>query len=590
MAKYPEIEEICKQIMQNGDKNKVKSPDYAEFVDFLSTTFEPIKEKNGKGSARRPRELLEAKSMSKRQVVYAEVLDRLCNILEVSEQDRSIFRSCFLKIENVLSVFNSELICTPLSEREGRAIFFRLIALPQFKEFLRFWGGKKFFLVAAEMWRYIDISEDKNFDSGEFLMFFRSDVLAVVQDIPASSFKISVGKMDSRSFPKMTSIVNILDELRDEILPVISSCKVDVEEIIYQIRCKFLAAKLVFKLLKINHSFVGDFKVEVSPGFEVAHQLFCNNYLCSEEVRGDGFDVKAGKVFNLAGDENLKYIIFNFKRAAGHIDYDDVPNAVANNPLLLCNYQDNALLPWYVYHKLLFDLNRDRIDDFYLKHFESAFLGTAKKYQYGLVAVQISSILIACKIKMCRFVPPQSLEPLAMVMMRSAIVSGDISLRCLNPFGLDEVKSDYTSDLNVARAISVFNSLVRSNEIQAGICNPLDGVDRLLQHIFDQVDLGREVDGKVLERNKSVKGFDVSLYDAVKGINRLLHLFGLSEKEDLKLKGMRVVCSCAGEAINRYLSLDVGEKIKILSIIDFEQCATDLNNKDVVHDQNKVMN
>lgn len=570
MKTQNDVEMFATIMMTCGADKKITTPSYAEFIELLVNMFDL--HAAGKASTR-PKEMTEARSMYKRQLAHHEALTQLFSVLDVKEEDRAFLRSCFLKIENMLSYLKSTTICSPQPAILGEGTFLKLIALPQLLEVLRFCCNEGRIGFSFEMMRYFAIIVQRGGNESDCLRLLRKDIGEQLKDQPCTDFRIKLGKLAIDSFPKMKTMEKMLDSLRTDISEAIND-KARVNRIVAQAKFRLLGAKAAFTALKLLKGHGANGKLLISNGLMMLHRELCERYVCNKDVSELDYDFIEDKSFERIG--NI------FLQAIGHAEYEDLPVEVANSPSRLIQYENHAFLPWCVYKQLIWDLDKGRIDEAYLKYFEKAFLFTAKTHQYGLIAADIATVLLGMKIKTVANFPHQSLEPLAMAWMENRSIGNAISLVWETPFGVEVPESVYTSHFNIAQAVYTFNEYVKSEVIQETLCNPLEGLDHILHHIFDEVDRRVFFDKEFVLPSSSkfkrpIKILDLNLYDTLKSINRLLDQFNLVESVQDNCSVICVSTSNAGDYINRYLALEPAEKREMLERIDPEKYRENLD-------------
>ncbi|QND87121.1 Uncharacterized protein ChrSV_4903 [Chromobacterium vaccinii] len=555
-------------MLELGGKEKIITPCYADFIQAISIIFDL--NKDGKKGAR-PRQMSESRSMLRRQTIHTEVVTGIFDICQVEDRDRFFLKACFLKFENMLSHLKSIPIYSPKSRTHGDVCFFWLVALPQIMSLLHYCRDVLGIVFARELLYYLAGVAQQDQPEVACVKQLKMDISELLGGIECPDFKIAMGRIDHRSFPKSQSIENMLASLSTEICVSIGEEK--SKEIVQQARLKLLAAKVVFKTFKALSKKISPAVFPNTEKLFESHRKLCQHYVCNPDIDENNFDF-------LQNDDFYAIIDFYFE-SIGYVDPENLPNEVSRTLGDLIRYSNRAFLPMAVLFKFRWDFERHRVNDSYIRQFEKAFLFTTKNYQYGLPAAKIASVLLALKIKMSDSIPHQSLEPLAMVLMENSPIENELTLLCDTPFGSEPLGRPYTTDYNVAKAIHSFNQDVRSGGINTGVCNPLIGLDKILQHIFAKLDNGEFFATeyslpKTLMLMKPVKAFEMGLYDALKGINGLLNKFNLIELIQDGSYRIRAETSLAGEAINRYLKLTDVEKIEILKKIDCEQCARDL--------------
>lgn len=570
MKTQNDIETFAKTMMACGADKKITTPSYAEFIELLINIFDL--HTIGKKSTR-PKEMTEARSMYKRQLAHQEALTKLLSVLNVKEEDRAFLRTSFLKIENILSYLKSITICTPQPAELGVITFLKLIALPQILEVLHYCDKERRIGFAFEMMHFLDLIVQKGKNESDCLLLLREGIGKQLKNHVCIDFRIELGKFDVRSFPTMKSIEKMLDILRCDVSISVKD-EAEIDWIIAQVKFRLLGAKAAFKALKLLKGDGADRKLSISHGFMMLHRELCKRYVCNRDVSELDYD--------FIEDENFERIVNVFLKTIGDAEYEDLPAEVTNSLENLILSENHAFLPWCVYQRLICDLNNDIVDEAYLKHFEKAFLLTAKNHQYGQIAVTIASILLAMKIKNIANIPNQSLEPLTMVFMENGPIGNEISLHWETPFGKEERTLTYTSEFNIAKSIYNFNENLHLGWIHETLCNPLEELNEILHYIFQKIDENKNSDETFkipnhIKEKRPVKTLNLSLYDALKTINRLIYQFGLIESVQDIRHGNNVKTSLSGDFINRYLALKPSKKIAILKIIDSEKCQADLD-------------
>lgn len=557
-----------KMMIEQATKDRVSTPSYSDFIQTISVIFDF----HGKShNATRPKEMTESRSMLRRQTIHAEVMMNFLDLFEVQEGAREFIKMLFLKIENILSRFKSIPIYSKNSRSVGKSCFFQLVVLPQVFSVLSFLCRELNSVFVREQFRYLHAVCRNDQSEQVSIRLLKKEVSELLDDIDCADFKNWLSKIEYDSFPKMKTIERALENLRSEV--AVSLNEIHVAKIILFVKSKMLAAKIAFEVFRDVNKNIYPLYFEDERPLMICHENLCERYLCNPDVDEYDFDFLDSKYF--------KFIIGAFKESVGHMDPDDLPARFKSAPGNLMQCEDGAFFPLVVLEKFKWDFERGRVDEDYIKHFEDAFVQTEKIYQYGVHASLIAGVLLVLKIQSKKSIPHQSLEPLIMIFMRNFPVGNELSLQCATPFGLDSANESYASRFNIAKVIYQFNSDVRQGLLVAELCNPLTGLDEILQYIFNKVDRGDLwlSDFSLpmyLQKMRPVKVFDVDLYDALKGINGLLDKFKLIELIDDESCIIRVKTSLAGDAINRYLKLTDAEKIGILKKIDPEQCAKDL--------------
>lgn len=568
MENQKNVEVFFKLMHDLGAKEKIITPCYAEFIQVISIIFDL--NKDGKKRAR-PREMSESRSMSRRQTIHDEVVTNIFELCQVEGKDLGFFKACFLKFENMLSYLKSIPIYSPKSRAHGEMCFFWLVALPQIMSLLHYCRDVRGIAFARELLHYLAEVEQQDLPEKACVKLLKEELTGLLGGVECPDFKIAMGRIDHRSFPKAQSIEDMLASLGTEIQELIGVKK--SKEVVQQARFKLLAAKTVFKTFKALRKNTCQVAFPDTEKLFESHRRLCQHYVCNPDLDENNFDFVRSDDFREIAD-------FYFE-SIGYVDPESLPDEVTRTPGNLIRYCNRAFLPLAVLLKFRWDLERHRVDESYIRQFEKAFLFTAKNYQYGLLAAQIAGVLLALKIQKSDNIPHQSLEPLVMVLMENTPIDNELALLCDTPFGPEAHGRPYTSDFNIAKAIYTFNQDVRSGGVDAKLCNPLEGLDKILQHIFNKLDKGEFFAAeyslpKTLMLMKPVKAFEMAFYDALKSINGLLNKFNLIERRQDGSYVIRAETSLAGEAINRYLKLKDFEKIEILKKIDPEQCVKDL--------------
>lgn len=567
MTDHKNAENFSYLMLTCGNQKKITTPSYAEFIEELSVTFDLNNDELG---GIRSREMTESNSLSNRQLIYERVLQELFSLLDINGDDQGFIRRCLLKVENILTHFKSITICSNQSSKQGSAAFFTYIAFPQILEMLRFFNTVRGIEFSLEMRRYLGFIVYQGKNTSDCIKMLKREIAGLITNQDCTEFRSWIDKIDSRSFPKTKTIKKRLQNLHTELTKGIRSSS-NTDNLVLQVKFKLLAAKAAFNILKTissnphKLSFLLPFHSVVTS----AHHNFCTDYICNEEVSEMDYGFTTNDFFQA--------LINHYLQSIESMDPEDIPAEIARSPIALAQYENNAFLPWFVYHQLLWDLGKGRVNALYIRKIENAFLLTIRNYQYGQLADKIVTILLAMKIKTSTSIPHNSLEPLAMALMENNAIANQISQKWETPFGYDEPKGpeeqsgSYTSDFNVTKAIRIFNKSVELGEIDQTPCNPLEGLDQMLKYIFNQIEKGVFFNKELSfpsSLKRPVKTLDLDRYDALKNINRLLDQFGLIESIKDVYDAISVNTSLAGNFINKYLALAPSEKMAILKVIN----------------------
>lgn len=552
-----------------GARKKVITPSYADFIQSISIIFDLNKyDKNDT----RPKEMIESRSMSRRQVIHADALKHVFAICKIEANDQKFLKTCFLKIENMLSDLKTMPIFTENSRAYGEICFSKLVSVPQIIFLLRFCRDVQGIVFAGELLHYLEKVVQQDHSWAACIKLLKEEITALISDVECAEFKLSMGKIDHRSFPKTQSIESLLDKLTTEIQFHLDKEK--TSEIVQKVRHKLYAAKVVFKTFTFFKKSTFQLMFFDIDMLRESHKRLSWDYVCNKNVDENNF------MYKLSAD--FEAILNLYKKSINYLNAKCLPSNAMQSIASLIRYNNCALLPLVVFKKFQWDLKRNLVNEPYIRSFEKAFLLTAKNYQYGQMAAYIASVLLALKIQKIAILPHQSLEPLTMVMMENCGIENEISLACDTPFGEETLCLPYTSSFNIIKAIGHFNLDVITGAIKEELCNPLAALDGILQRIFEKIDQGdffvpEYTLPKDLMRIKPVKSLSIDLYDALKNINRLLMQLELTDTIHDVSFIVRVKSSKAGDAINRYLELENSDKINLLKKIDPEQCAKDLS-------------
>ncbi|MCL6264490.1 hypothetical protein [Craterilacuibacter sp. RT1T] len=560
-------EEFFRMMFDLGSKEKITTPSYADFIQAISIIFDINKDEK---KQTRPREMSESRSILQRQTIHDETIISVLTLCQVEERKQKFLKKCFLKIENILSRLKSTPIFSPKSRLHGDLCFFWLVTLPQTMELLRFCRDVQKIDFAAELLHYLKSLAQQDLPEKACIKMLKDEISELLNGIECSEFKIAIGRIDHRSFPKTKSINTILANLETEIS--IDLDKENAKDITLKARFKFFAAKFAFRLFKPYSQNKHLVAIPDENTLLEMHQGLRRDYVCNQYFNEYNFEFTHNK--------HYKSILNLYLNSIEHINCEDLPSEVTSTLGSLISWRNRAFLPAAVIKKFWWDLERNRVDERYIRNFEKAFLFTTSNYQYGQIAAQIASMLLALKIQKVENIPHKSLEPLVMTLMANNPISNEITLFHETPFGPKKGIISDTSDFNIAQAIFNFNSDIRSSALKTDLCNPLTGLNKTLGYIFEKID--QDIfftPPQPLPNNflniKPAKAFTIRLYDALKNINGLLKNFNLIE---LHRSGSDVICaesSLAGESINRYLRLNNVEKIEILKKIDPEQYSKD---------------
>lgn len=559
-------EEFFRMMHKFGQNEKITTPSYADLIQAISIIFDINKDDKKKT---RPREMSESRSILQRQTIYDETIVSALNICHIEERKHKFLIKCLLKIENILANLKSIPIFSPKSRLHGELCFFWLVTLPQTIEILRFCRDIQKIDFAAELVNYLTSLAQQDKPEKACINMLKDEINELMNNIECPEFKVAISRIDHRSFPKMKSITDILSNLETEI----SINPGNANAILTKAKLKFIAAKFAFKIFKSHSKNKHLVEIPNEKILSEAHRGLCRGYVCNQYISEYNFE--------FTHNDNFKFILDLYQKSIRHIDHEDIPKAIKSSPTDLMSCMNRAFLPAAVIAKFYWDLERDRVDEYYIRNFEKEFLATAKNYQYGAIAADIASILLALKIKTLDHLPHRSLEPLAMTLMANNQISNEITFFYDTPFGQEKSIISNTSDFNIALAIFNFNGHIRSGNLTEDLCNPLIGLDEILGYIFEKIDQNNFFTSQKSLPNtitsiKPAKAFTICLYDALKGINGLLKHFNLIESHKGGIDSICTAISLAGDSINRYLRLDTEEMIDILKIIDPERCTKDL--------------
>jgi hypothetical protein len=553
-----------------GGRKRITTPSYAEFIEVLAFTFD---QKPDERNGTRADAMSVSRSMRGKQIVYQQIIPKLLSTWEIKKERHKVLETIFFKIENILSHLKSITICSTRQSDYGSEVFFKDIALPQVIEILRFLSETEDNGFWSEMLSYLVDIACGNETAHDCITRLKNEANSLLEGSRASDFKVWLGKLDARSFPKVKSIDNSLSGLRDELLKG-SQGSVELDNLIIKLKYKFLAAKASLNALKfiVSNQYSKPFPLQTE--LAEAHSQLCADYICNKNY--DEFN------FEFSKDKSFATLKMYFLAAIENLPRENIPRELASTAGNLLAYKDGAFLPWCAAQKFIWDLNRGNVDKAYIFSFEEMFLSTTKNYQYGRLGVEIASYLLATKIRTSNSIPHRSLEPLVMIVMANTATGNELLFRFATPYGPEQSILSETSEFNITKAVELFNEAVKTNIITQAICNPLENLDEILQSIFDLMDEEFKFSNALKKRPAKTVSWD--LYDTLKSINKLLYWHNLFETMKFDLdSAIYVEKSLAGNFIDKYLALDDLQKRKILRKISPEQYNADMEKAQSAH-------
>ncbi|VWC75949.1 hypothetical protein BLA9940_04454 [Burkholderia aenigmatica] len=564
-----------------GKTPRIATPSYADFIQILTSIFD---QKSDENKQTRSDKLSESRSMHRKQSVYESLITKLLSTWGINKEHQKPLRIALQKIENILSHLKSITICSVYVREYGDGVFFRDIALPQTIEILHFLSKSEDAEFWKEMHDYFTDLVLANKSTRDCITKLRNEAKNLLdshqEDLHRTSeFRTWLDKLDTRSFPKMDSIDVSLSRLRDDPLNK-NQLSDTADELIAKLRYKFLAAKASFYALKFISENEYSQPYPLNSELTNAHSRVCTDYIfkSSEEESSIPIDIDA----ELSAHPGFNLLKENFLTSIGYISLEQIPSEISRTPLNLIAYRDGVLLPWCAHEKFIWDLTKGNIDEAYISGFEEMFLATTKSYQYGSLGATLATLLLGMKIKTSEFIPHQALEPVVMAELKNSADSIEPHHIFSTPFGESDPVFLRRPDFNIARGVGQFNRLISANNFNQTRCNPLERIDDILKLILsttaDDGSKAEEVRLPTALRKRPIKYSDMSIYDALKNLNELLHLCDLVETERLDTNGTTYVEeSLAGQYINEYLVLSNSEKREILKRISPEDYKIDMD-------------
>ncbi len=518
-----------------------KTPRFFAFIDTMSKTL------NLNEGKTRKRALSESRTFNSKQVYFSEFLSQLELGLGIGKKDVDYIINILLKMENVLSDLANTPIYSNANKRNVEKYFFSNFAIV-FSTMLI----KKVALIIGNpvLLHLNDIlqSSDVNNLDRDFVTSYVKEKLinefktTLVNKDDQAELSIFVSKIDCRSFPKEKSIRKFASNLN------LGQSECENDEIISFL----LASKIAFNLAKDHENFYSEECVENCE--DVVNFLNC--YIFNDSMNHTNFSYRSDKYYLSC---KSKLLLFLGQK-------DPVKFLKEHNTIELWKHDNHVFMSYSIREKLYHYTNK-----FFISYEEveryNEYLPIISNRQSGEDGVYISVFMIAAAIKLKKKLPQNYLQPYASLLCDSLVVE-DINFPIIySPFGFVDVSKFNVYEINVAYAIRSFNEIVKNGRVKSYFCNPLNQLDTLISKVMSNKIISAR-DKKI----KPIKGFNVTIFDALVDVEFYLLAFGLQKETSRDDLGrVHVKTSIAGNWINRFLQLDEVDRRTILQSVSKEE-------------------
>lgn len=535
------------------------TPKFSSLIDFIAVAVDVFEGKS------RKKVFSELKTFSAKQVYFSDLFERIKLELKLSDSEMTFTSQSLIKVENILAHLKSIPLYTDISKNTGDNLFFTQFTVPFVKQLCS--------LTSEYTDSFFFFSLDKFLFSGEecnglkdIISLLKSEIsseLGHINKISASEFKLTLSKIDDRSFPSRSSIKEYIDKLHQNILAIEGEGKAN--SVSLKIYTTFFAAKVAFVFAK----FVGanyPEKNDIDSEIKIAFLSFNKEYTLNPNISS----VNDSYIDNDNFITCKKYFL----------DRINLENPVSflkeNGTRALWQYKNGIFTSYAIREQLLWDINRGRFTEFGINQFIKKCIPELSKRQTGTDGVDIAVILMGMKVLLSKHITNNSLEPLINFLIDNLEKHNLLSFVANTPFGIYIPDNLTASEINVALAIRSFNESVCNGIINVEFCNPLSPLNENLNTYFEKGTLTK----RQIER-KSIKTEKTTTYDALKNINYYILAFGLQEEIKISSAGyVNVLSSKSGCGINNYLSLLDSDKKNILKQISPDEFSLDLEKSD----------
>lgn len=470
-----------------------------------------------------------------------------------------------IKVENILAHLKSIPLYTDISKNTGDNLFFTQFTVPFLKQLCSLTSEYtgSFFFFSLDKFLF---SGDECNSSKDIISLLKREISSELGHIDKSSsseFKLTLSKLDDRSFPSRYSIKKYIDKLHQNILTI--ECEDKANSVSLKIHTIFLAAKVAFVFAKFMEANYPE-KNNIDSEIKIAFLLFNKEYTLNPNVSSE----------NDSYIDNAKFITCkNY-----FLDRINLENPVSflkeNGTRALWKYKNGIFTSYAIREQLLWDINKGLFTECGINQFIKNCIPELSKRQTGTDGVDIAVILMGMKVLLSKHITNNSLEPLINFLIDNLEKHNLLSFVANTPFGSYIPGNLTASEINVALAIRSFNESVCKGIINVEFCNPLSPLNEILNAYFDKGTLTK----RQIER-KPIKTEKATTYDALKNINYYILAFGLQGEVKFNSAGhVIVVSSKYGDGINNYLSLLDSEKKTILKLISPDEFSLDLKKSD----------
>lgn len=535
------------------------TPKFSSLVDFIAVAVDVFEGKS------RKKVFSELKTFSTKQVYFSDLFEKIKLGLSLSDSEMTFISQSLIKVENILAHLKSIPLYTDISKNTGDNLFFTQFTVPFLKQLCSLTSEYtgSFFFFSLDKFLF---SGDECNSSKDIISLLKREISSELGHIDKSSsseFKLTLSKLDDRSFPSRYSIKKYIDKLHQNILTI--ECEDKANSVSLKIHTIFLAAKVAFVFAKFMEANYPE-KNNIDSEIKIAFLLFNKEYTLNPNVSSE----------NDSYIDNAKFITCkNY-----FLDRINLENPVSflkeNGTRALWKYKNGIFTSYAIREQLLWDINKGLFTECGINQFIKNCIPELSKRQTGTDGVDIAVILMGMKVLLSKHITNNSLEPLINFLIDNLEKHNLLSFVANTPFGSYIPGNLTASEINVALAIRSFNESVCKGIINVEFCNPLSPLNEILNAYFDKGTLTK----RQIER-KPIKIEKATTYDALKNINYYILAFGLQGEVKFNSAGhVIVVSSKYGDGINNYLSLLDSEKKTILKLISPDEFSLDLKKSD----------
>lgn len=560
-----------------GKARRISTPTYAQVIETLAFIFGQKPDDRPKTRAHA---MSDSRSFSRKQLIRRELVKRLLSTWGISKGHGEIVKSILEKVENILSIAKSSTICSSEPSERGNAIFFRKVAFPQVILALRHLRATQDEIFWREMHSYLNDITQNEISIDECIAKLKRETRNLLPPYPNLDFRIWLGQLNSKSFPKLKSVEQSLSGLHDQIGDI-ERDDIKTGSLFATIKCKFLAAKATISALKFIQD-NPDGRPQKIEGASLAAHVFLSRHICktnNSEHRHILDDIFDDRILD------IQYLTENFLNTVNNQDIEDIPDEIHKTPDSLLSYKNGTLFPHALYKNLIDCFRNKNISEEDISRLEKIFLSTKDNHQYGSLGFTIATLLLGQKVKTSRAIPPQSLEPLTMEARKYSAAPLKPFPLFLTPFGTAPATLENIPEYRVVTLIGQFNREMIERGYKHHLCNPFEKLDDILKFYLSKAKKDgtrpKHVSHPSRLPKRPSKLSDMDIYDTVKNINEIFFTHELADDVMFDKRGaMYTQKSRVGRHINEYLALSDAEKREILEMICSEKYQADIEKID----------